>query len=266
MNKVIIVKGTNIIQRTRHALEKLSPNLPPGGSKILIKPNLVEALPAESGATTRPEAVAGVIEFLGDINYEILIGESSASWNTWEAFEKGGYKNLERQYKIKLVNFDEGKFIKIKTGNSIWPEFEITKYFCDVDYVVSVAVLKEHPYGVTLSCKNMMGVLKPDPKRTAANKMYIHKEDSVKIWAERLAILLKYAKPHLAIIDGTTGMYGSHVDGKLKKHGLTIASEDAVACDIVGAEILGHESVFYLEKLLRAKLGKKPGEIQSLKI
>lgn len=260
MSKVIIVNGNDIKERAKCALKKLSPKLPPKGAKILIKPNLVEALPPESGAITRPEAVAGIIEFLGDENYEILVGESSACWDTWEAFERGGYKNLEKRYKVKLVNFDEGEFIKIKTGSLIWPEFGITKYYRDVDYIISAAVLKEHPYGVTLSCKNMMGCLKPDKSRTSANKHYIHKEDNKEIWAERLALLLKYAKPHLAIIDGTTAMFGSHISGRLEKKDLTIASENAVACDIAGAKILGHKSVFYLEKLLNAGLGERPSK------
>ena len=189
-NKVIIVSGQDIIKRTKKALEKLAPTLPSLGSKILIKPNLVEPLPENSGAVTRPEVIEGIIQFLGDKNYQILIGESSGSWDTKEAFIKAGYQELEKKYNIKLINFDEVEFVKIKTKKSIWPEIEIAKPCFEVSYLISAAPLKEHPYyEVTLTCKNMMGVIKPDKRYKSANKQYIHKEDNKKIWAGRLCLL-----------------------------------------------------------------------------
>jgi len=265
-NKVIIVSGQDIIKRAKKALEILAPTLPLIGSKILVKPNLVEPLAKDSGAVTRPEVIEGIIQFLGDKNYQILIGESSGSWHTKEAFIKAGYKDLEKKYNIKLINFDEGEFIKIKTNQSIWPEIEIAKTCFEVSYLISVAPLKEHPYEVTLTCKNMMGVLKPDKRYKSANKRYIHKEDNKKIWAKRLCLLLKYIKPDLAIIDGTTAMYGSHINGRLERKNLTIAGCDPVAVDLVGAEILGHKKIFYLEKMLKAKIGQRPEQIIRKKI
>lgn len=247
-NNVIITRGKDIIKRTKEALKKLDPKLPPKGSKILIKPNLVEPMPPDSGAITRPEVIEGIIQFLGDKNYKIIIGESSATWETEKAFRLAGYKDLKKKYKIKLINFDKGKFIKIKTGKSIWPSFEIAKTCRDVSYIISAAPLKEHAFGVTLTIKNMMGVLKP--KGPTPNKKYIHKEGDIKIWTKRMKILLNYIKPDLALIDGTTAMIGSHIHGRLKKKNITIVGQDALAVDMAGAKILNHKRVFYLSKLM----------------
>lgn len=260
-NKVIIVSGSDIRERAKKALEILAPILPPSGSKILIKPNLVEPLAKDSGAVTRPEVIEGIIRFLGDKNYQILIGESSGSWQTDLAFKKAGYNDLRKKYKIKLINFDQGDYIKIKTSQSIWPEIEIAKPCFDALYLISVAPLKEHPFGVTLTCKNMMGLIRPDKRYQSANKQYIHQEDNQEIWAERLCLLLKYLKPNLAIIDGTTAMYDSHINGRLKIKNLTIIGQDPVAVDLLGAEILGHQKIFYLEKMIKEKIGRRPEQI-----
>lgn len=250
-NNIVTVRDKDLIKRTTKALQVLQPKLPEPGSKILIKPNLVEPRTKKSGAITRPEIVEGIIQFLNDKKYKILIGEGTAMPTTKLAFTIGDYLYLPKKYDVKLINLNKGPFKKINTGKDIWPEIEINQIALETDYFISAAVLKEHMYVVTLSIKNIMGCLKP--KGIQANKSYIHKEYDDTIWARRLAILYQYLKPDLAIIDGTTGMYGSHVAGRLEQKDLTIVGEDPLAVDIVCAEILGHKKVFYLEGLKQNK-------------
>lgn len=260
-NQVVIYHGQNIQKRTIKALEELAPELPKTGAKILIKPNLVEPSLATSGNITRPELIEGILDFLGD-KYRIFIGESSGSWNTQEAFKKAGYLELAKKYEIQLVNFDKGDFVEIKTANPLWPKFEIAELVTQVDYLISAAVLKEHPYKVTLTLKNMMGVLRPQKDRQAANKHYMHEEEDEEIWAKRLCLLLKQVKVNLGIIDGTTAMFDSYLDGRLEKKDLTIVGKP-LEVDFVGAEILGQPKVFYLEMALAQGLGKKPTQVDS---
>ena len=242
-NKVIICQDKDIIERTKKALEILRPKPPIRGSLILIKPNLVEPKHKNSGAITRPEIVEAIIQFFGDENYQIFVGEGSAVPTTEIAFWRGGYRYLTKKYKIKLVNLNKGSFVKIKTGQKIWPEFEVNSLVKEVDYLISVAALKEHLFGVTLTIKNLMGCLRP---RGLPNKAYMHPQNNQELWAKRLALLYHCLKPNLAVIDGTTAMYGSHINGRLEQKDLTIVGEDALAVDLIGAEILGHKRVFYL--------------------
>ncbi len=249
--RVVVCKSENPMVRTKKALEILSPSIT--NKKILIKPNLVLPMRPDTGAVTRPEVIEGIINFLGE-NYKIIIGESSADYNTKEAFELADFSKLERD-NVELVNFDNRGYFKLNLDGKAWKEAEVTEVVKE-KYIISVAPLKEHPFGVTLSLKNMMGIIKPKGK--SPNKLYIHNGVSEEIWAERLCDLLKKVKPHLSVIDGTTGMYGSHLNGKLKKHNLTIVSEDPLAADIVGAEILGNKNVIYISKALERKIGEKP--------
>lgn len=262
MSVVLVAKGRDIIKRTLMALNKLSPRLPKKGSKILIKPNLVEPRPKDSGAITRPEIIEAVIQFLGDRNYQIYVGEGAAILNTSRCFEKANYLYLEAKYNVKLVDLNQGEFVKVEVDGNYWKEFEIAKIVKEVDYLISAAVLKHHPFQVTLTLKNMMGVLKPGAQYPV--KSYIHREDNQKIWADRLVDLVFKVKPNLAVIDATTGMFGSHLSGRLKDFDLTLVSEDALACDIVGAKLLQYKKVLHLDVALKRKLGMAPKQVESI--
>lgn len=253
--KVVVCKGGNIAERTRKALEVLSPTIT--HRDVLIKPNLVEPMQSSTGAVTRPEVVKGIIEYLGE-DYNISIGESSAGYDTGRAFNRAGYGALERE-KVKLIDFDDRGYIRLDLDGRSWKQVEVTEIVRN-KYLISAAVLKEHMFGVTLTLKNMMGILKP--KGAYPNKSYIHRGVSEEIWAERLCDLLGKIKPDLAVIDGTTGMYGSHIHGTLKQHDLTIVSEDPVAADIAGSQILGQGNVLHLLKALARNIGEKPEVIE----
>lgn len=262
--RVVLAKGKNIAERTFKGLNELSPSLPREG-KILIKPNLVEPMPKDSGAVTRPELIEGVIQYLQTCGrYEIYVGEGAAIHETDKCFREAEYYDILSQYDIKFVNLNDGPFVKLKIENGkVWREVEVAKLAAE-SYIISAPVLKEHAFEVTLSLKNMMGILRP--RGGYPNKSYIHKEGNYQIWAERLCDLLIAIKPSLTVTDATTGMFGSHLYGALRKFDLTIASEDALAADIVGAKTLGHENVLYLQSALKRGIGKSPTEVKRIEV
>lgn len=264
MSNVVICEGKDIVKRTQKALEVLSPSLPKPSSKILIKPNLVEAMDKESGAITRPEIVEGIIKFLDDSKYEIVIGESSAGWDTESCFRKAGYDYLPEKYKVEIVNFDEGEFTKIKLNGIVWKDVEVTEWALKSNYIISAAVLKQHKTLVTLTLKNMMGILRP--KGDYPNKEYIHKEYDWKMWSHRLCDLLKRIKPDLGVIDGTTAMFDHHIRGRTERKEITIVGEDPLSVDYVCADILGKKGVFYLKEALERNIGKKAKSIKRLRL
>jgi uncharacterized protein (DUF362 family) len=109
----------------------------------------------------------------------------------------------------------------------------------------------------------MMGIL--EPRGYYPNKAYMHRLFIFKrSWAKKLCDLLTKFKPDLAVIDGTTAMYGDHLYGRLKIKNLTIIGDDALATDIFASKLLGHERVFYLEEALKRGIGERPEEIEKL--
>ncbi len=259
MSKVIVCYGKNIIERTTTALEILNPSLPHENTKIIIKPNIVEPMAKDSGSVTRPEVIEGIMRLLSAKTYEIYLAEGAAISDTMKCFTEAGYLYLEKKYALKILNLHHLPFMKVK--GKIWKEFEIATLVKEA-YIISVPVLKQHPFLVTLSLKNMMGILKPSQQYPT--KGYMHEEPDRNLWAERLLDLICYVRPRLAVIDATTGMFGSHLHGRLKTFNATIVSEDALACDLVGAHFLGYKNVFYLDMALKRGLGELPTIIEKV--
>lgn len=210
-------------------------------------------MPKDSGSVTRPEVIEGIMRFLGAHPHETYLAEGSAVRDTMKCFKEAGYLYLEKNYAVKILDLHTLPFMKV--GGKVWKEFEIAELFKEA-YIISVPVLKQHSFQVTLSLKNMMGILKP--RLTLPTKAYMHRGTDRYLWAERLLDLIGHVRPQLAVIDATTGMFGCHLHGRLKTFNATIVSEDALACDIAGARFLGYKNVFYLDMALKRGIGEVP--------
>ncbi len=94
-NEILQIYGTDFREMTLELLKRagLSELLPADRNcRIAIKPNLVNATPPSNGATTHPEVVAGIIEYLKQHGYEnIRIMEGAwAGAHTGEAYRVCG--------------------------------------------------------------------------------------------------------------------------------------------------------------------------------
>ncbi len=98
-NGIRIIYGDNPKQMVRELLELIKPEVEIDKKALVgIKPNLVVAKPSSSGATTTPEIVEGVIEYLKSKGHnKIVIMEGS--WvgdRTSRAFKVCGYGDLSK--------------------------------------------------------------------------------------------------------------------------------------------------------------------------
>ena len=74
-NEILMIYGKDFKRITRKVLEEadLKSRIPSRKSRIGIKPNLVSPSEASWGATTHPEVVAGIIEYLQESGFENLV-------------------------------------------------------------------------------------------------------------------------------------------------------------------------------------------------
>ena len=74
-NEIILLHGTEYQQMAVHLMRAadLQKDIGDRTQRIGIKPNLVVDAPAASGATTHPELVAGVIEYLQQEGFQNLV-------------------------------------------------------------------------------------------------------------------------------------------------------------------------------------------------
>ena len=106
-NQIFITSGTEYKRMTKELLEKadLQSHIGDRKKKIGIKPNLVSPSEASWGATTHPEVVAGIIEYLKEHGFRDMV-MLEGSWvgdKTREAFETCGFDRLEEEYQVPVL-------------------------------------------------------------------------------------------------------------------------------------------------------------------
>jgi len=228
---VAIVKGENPIDTVVEALELIKAESAfADEEKILIKPNYIDASHPSTGITTDARVVEGVVKFLMNRGIQnIVIGEGSGMADTMMAFKVAGVDEVARRWRLDLIDLNEDEYVVVDVPNPLTLQTVKIAQTALNSAIISVPKLKLHRMaGVTLSLKNMMGVVKP--------KGQIHGQ-----LGRKIADLASVVKPRLAVIDGIIGGEGHELSGKPVRMDLVIAGLDPVAIDTVGATVMGFD-------------------------
>lgn len=175
-NQIWKLYGTEYKEMTRELLSKtdLAGLIGDRKKRVAIKPNLVVASPAEFGATTHPEVVAGIVEYLQENQFEnIVIVESS--WvgdRTSEAFIYCGYKELCEKYDVPFIDGQKDKWHEVDCAGM---KLNIIDAVDSIDFLINVPVLKGHcQTKMTCSLKNLKGLI-PNTEKSRFHRMGLHK-------------------------------------------------------------------------------------------
>jgi len=197
---------------------------------IALKPNLINATKSDQGATTDPEIVRGVIEYLQQkgFNNLMIIEGSWVGAATEAAFEVSGYQELAREYDLPLYNLKNDNFIK-KSFKGL--EIEIAEKALRADYLINFPVLKGHcQTKITCALKNIKGCIS-DLEKRKFHRQGLH---------QPIAYLNKLLKQDLIIIDGIYGDLDFEEGGNPVKMNRVIAAQDPVLVDSYAADLLGY--------------------------
>ncbi|WP_051305462.1 DUF362 domain-containing protein [Desulfogranum mediterraneum] len=213
-----------------------------GQDVILIKPNLVEALPPP--ITTPVELVAALVRYLRKRSAaEIIIAEGTAAlhYETDHCFAQLGYTRLAAELRVPLLDLNQEPSVALSSERCLrWPRMQLPRIALE-SFLLSVPVLKAHTLArVTLTMKNMMGLPPPDHYQQGGGwkKSAFHGEIHAAI-----ADLNRYRSPDFTLLDASTGMAEAHLWGRHCQPpvGRLVASADPVATDAYGAELLGKD-------------------------
>lgn len=219
------------------------------GSRVLVKPNLLMAVPASSGIVTHPEVVRAVIRQLKNINCRVLLGDGPSVWggearNTERVYEATGMKLLAEQEKVELVRFSKHR---MRGG------IPLSALLDECDALVNVPKFKTHTLMfLSGGVKNLYGLVS-GPYKTELHRRYFRQEE----FAGILADIYAEVKPALTVIDGITAMEGDGpgTGGKLRRQGIILAGKDCVALDSALAFIMGVKP----EKILTNRAAARKG-------
>jgi len=206
---------------------------------LLIKPNLVEALPPP--VTTPPDLVEVLIRELQTMtDARIVIGEGCGAKNyeTRHCFEKLGYTALAEKLNIELVDLNKAELVHLHDEKCRrWPEMYLPRIALE-SFLISVPVLKAHTLAsVTLTMKNMMGLAPPSRYRRGQSwkKSAFHYRIQ-----NAIADLNRYRTPDFTLLDATVGMAKAHLRGPACEPPVNqlVAAYDPVAIDAYGTGLL----------------------------
>lgn len=175
-DEIFVIYGTEYKKMTIELLEacKLANMIGDRRKRIGIKPNLVSPSEASYGATTHPEVVEGLLQYLKEHGFsEITIMEGS--WigaKTKEAFKTCGYDTLAKRYGVALVDAQKEKSVTVDCKGM---ELHLCNCALQVDYMINVPVMKGHcQTRITCALKNMKGLL-PNTEKRRFHTMGLHK-------------------------------------------------------------------------------------------
>ncbi len=199
---------------------------------ILLKPNLVVSKPASGGATTHPEIVAAVIEYLKEKGY-YRISITEGSWvgdSTVKAYKACGYTALSKHYGVKLIDLQKDDFTEIETqGEKLKICRTVVELRQNGGSLVNLPVLKGHGQTkLTCALKNLKGCI-PDSEKRRYHSLGVHMP---------VALLNTVIKPAFTLVDGLNGDPYWEEGGSPEKRDLLLLGRDSVSIDSYACSLL----------------------------
>ena len=232
-NQIIIANGKNYKQMTIDILKAADLASEIGDRRTLVgvKPNLVAARSPQDGATTHPEVLSGILEYLQDNGFDNLV-VLEGSWvgdRTMSAARVAGLTRVCEQYKVPFHDTQADRGVKVKVQGY---DLEVVESALELGYLINVPVLKGHcQTSVTCALKNHKGLITNREKRRF-HTQGLHKP---------IAYLGTYFKNEFIVVDNICGDLDFEEGGNPVVMNRVFCCKDPVLCDSYVCSIMGYE-------------------------
>ncbi len=240
----------------RRAMERLL--LPLGGmtafvrpgERVLLKPNMLSAKPPEAAVTTHPSVLRAAIELVKEAGAIPLVGDSPGIGGIRRVAERSGMLAVVEETAATLVPFEE---TRETAGSGTFRRFALALPYLEADRVINLPKLKTHEM-MTMTCavKNLFGAV------VGAEKPAWHLQAGAdrELFARMLLEIHQLRPPDLTIVDAVVAMEGNGpASGDPRPLGLLMAGANAVAIDVIAAEIAGIPKKLLFVERQAEKLG-----------
>lgn len=231
--EILMIYGKDYKEMTKRILEEagLEKRIPAKDSRIGIKPNLVSPSPASWGATTHPEVVAGIIEYLKEHGFQQIV-MLEGSWvgdKTSESVEVCGFDSLSREYDVPFLDMQ-------KDTSSLKECAGLELKICDevgkLDFLINVPVMKGHcQTKLTCALKNMKGLI-PNTEKRHFHAMGLHKP---------IAHLSVGIHQDFVVVDNICGDWDFEDGGNPVEMNRVMVAADPVLVDAYAAHLMGYQ-------------------------
>jgi len=216
---------------------------------VAIKLNLCSLKLRETAATSDPLVVEQLVKVLNEYGATVRLVESDSTDTDVDlAFDYLGFKALEKKYDVKCVNISRDSYSRKMIDGYHLKSVKVSKTIEEAGFFISHPKLKTHTMlSLTAALKNQFGCI------MKARKSVFHPHIHEVISDVNLAF-----KPDLVVMDGIIAMtkYGP-TQGIPKRLNMLVTSEDPVAIDCFGANVLGlnPNSIPYMKLAYKKGLG-----------
>ena len=220
-------------------LPALADRLKPG-AEVLLKPNIINAKPAEMCVCTHPTVVRAVAEVALEAGCHVTIADEPGYAMTSDAAQLFASTGIAQACEGLPVAFDLLKragYRSVTVPNPLRvQELLISNRCLDADVLINLPKAKTHQQTLfTGAIKNMFGALAP------RERIRVHLLGTYEAFGDAVADIFSCCPPHVSLMDAVIGMEGKGPSrGSPRPVGCILASEDAVALDAVAESILGY--------------------------
>ena len=226
--------------------------------RVVITPNWVKAKLPHTAAVVGPKTLDKLIKKIHSYNpKEIIIATGSGGDATDKVMEYVGYDKVISRNNVRFVDLNYGPYKQIELNHTYPSSTKINKLYDEVDVIISFTQLKVHEEAtISAGMKNIALGWPPAqihgfPKKNLGIHEDLH--NFIVAMIEKLPIDLTIISADKTMI-GTGPSMGKAIDTS----GIIIAGTDPVACDTVGARLLGFlpQGVHYIYEAYRRGLGE----------
>ena len=220
------------------------------GERVLLKPNMLSAKDPEKAVTTHPAVLRAAIDLVKRAGGIPLVGDSPGIGDFRKVAARTGLLQVCEETGAALAEFSDAVEV---AGTGLFRRLELARPYLEADRIINLPKLKTHEM-MTMTCavKNLFGAVVGHAKAAWHLKAGADREQ----FARMLLEIYLLRKPDLTIVDAVTAMEGNGPgSGDPVDVGLLLAGTNAVAVDVVTAELAGiPASLLYVERTAR-KLG-----------
>ncbi len=216
------------------ALETFRPDV--AGKTVLVKPNLLGAVPPDRPVCTHPSVVRAICEALEARGAgKVLVGDNPGMRAYGSNEETARTAGLLEAAGDRYVNLGASP-VRTPVQSEFADTLAVSREVLEADLLVSLPKMKTHvATGITGAVKNTYGYL------VGAEKTRLHQAArGPEAFARAVLDVFAIRPPTLSILDAVVGMEGQGPSGgKPRQVGRIVASRNAVALDALMCRMMG---------------------------
>jgi len=238
------------------------------GTRVLVKPNLLQGLPPGRAVCTHPSVMHAIIRLLNEHGCTVTLADSPGAGirytrkNLQKQYQESGYSGLAGDPGC-VLNLDVG-FAPVKfQGGKVCKEFPLIDPFFSADHVIVVSKAKAHVLTLlTGATKNLFGLIPGLEKPLFHSRFQTHER-----FGDMLIDLNMAVRPSLQVADAIMAMEGDGpTSGAPRYLGVLLASPSPLALDMVLCRLMSIDpiDVPYLKCAIERRLCAADGSDLSL--